>query len=66
MTDEILNTEITDSDVTRMATCIESLPYTTTALTAMSMWLRANGDETGANMILAFALEFARHEATTL
>lgn len=40
--------------------------YTTQALSALSLWLETNGDAKGAQMILEFAGEFAKHEAETV
>lgn len=58
--------EVSDRQQTLMNHAIEAGGYTTTALVAMAAWLLDMGDVKGQMMVLAFAGEFARHEAVTL
>jgi hypothetical protein len=65
--DTIESTEITTADVSRAAEYVEGFANTTAALTAISTWLQNHGDDRGANLLLAFALDkFAPHEASTM
>ena len=39
-------------------------PYTAVGIAQIAIWCRVRGDDRGAEMLEAFAREFARHEAT--
>lgn len=49
-----------------MSEAVECCSYTTTALKAMAAWLASVDDAEGAELVLRFAAEMARHEAVTL
>lgn len=66
VTDEILDTECSDDCQALAEKLLSRSPYTTTALFALELAARANGDDAGADMIGEFVRKFAQHEAETV
>lgn len=64
--DTIRDTDISDRTAELATTLLEASQYTTLALYAVSMSLVEMGDETGAELVRAFAAKFAEHEAGQL
>ncbi len=64
--DEIESTEPSEKATGLLERCVEAFDYTATLLTELAALLRSEGDHDGADMVLEFAGEMAKHEARTL
>ena len=64
--EEIEGDEPSEQAVTSLEKTIERFNYTATLLAALAEWLREEGDQSGAALVLGFSQEMAEHEARTL
>lgn len=63
---ELLSLVPSQAGVIEASVLAEGFASTTTALLALSMWHRGEGDTAGADLLAEFAGRFAEHEVTTL